>query len=58
MTQISLQDLRGVFAPSFVELNEGVRVGIVASSGLLEDEEAEMKKKRKQLESEVSLFIL
>ena len=43
VTQISQQDLRGVFAPLFAELNVEVRVEIAASSGWLEGEEAEIK---------------
>lgn len=42
-TRISQQDLRGVFAPLFAELDVEVRVETAASSGWLEGEEAEIK---------------
>lgn len=51
VTQISQQDLRGVFAPLFAESNVEVPVETVASSGWLEGEEAEIKIRTK-LESE------
>lgn len=41
--QIYRQDHRGVFAPSFVELDASELAGIAASLGSLEDEVAENK---------------
>ena len=43
MIQIYRQDHRGVFAPSFVELDVSELAGIAASLGSLEDEVAENK---------------
>ena len=45
-TQISQQDLRGVFAPLFAELNVEALAETDASSGWLEGEEAEIKQKK------------
>lgn len=45
-TQISPQDLRGVFVPLFAELNVEALVETDASSGWLEGEGAEIKQKQ------------
>ena len=45
-TQISQQELPGVFVPLFAELNVEALVETDASSGWLEDEEAEIKQNK------------